>query len=411
MRYVNWNRRSILMLFAMGLNGFFAYAYIQFTTPAISSIVAERGFTDTVLINMISTLPGLLIIPSSLVCGYLTRKVNMKVLFCIGATIVGIFGFLTGQCQTLGGILFMRGMVGIGTGFTMLFVTAFAPYHFEVKALPFVLAVIDMIASLWGTVDPLLTASVIQAQGWRSCFALYLLAFLPALMTVLFIPTRPTVGVLANSESKTVQTHSGARDVLNPPTVGLAIAAMAGWFFSMVAWSNVSVYVSAQGLGTVGQAARAVSLITLTAFLSDFLVETIFTHLRHFTLVMTFSFISAASLCFHLAHGMTLIYLGCVFLGLWIGIVGTTIWSLLSTYQTQENQALAQSVVLPFFFFGQFLSTFWSKVLFAILKTSDLRTVYLANTVIVACIALGLLIFFTVRRNRAAAAQSEEESA
>lgn len=393
------NKRCLFTMLILGLNGFFAYAYMQFTTPVVSEIVAAQGFTDQTMIGLISTIPGITIIPGILFCGLVSKKINPKTLFMIGGLITAVGGFATGYCSNLTLMVILRAVVGFGTGFNMILINGFIPYFFETKSVTFLFGWTNAFGNILGSLQALLAAWVVVQFGWRASFTLYLLAFIPMALTAFCLPKIPMEKQPAEEKTVEKREKNAPRRRVSPMTYVLGLLGFCGWLFANVMWANVSIYLSAEGIGTVTQAGTASSMITFIATFAALIVAPLYQQLRRYTMPLFVGLIGLAGLCFYLAKSIALIYVGCVLLGVWIGIMGPCILTLLAECNSKENTTLSQSIVNVFIFVGLSSSTYWCTFLTKALHATSLRPVQGVNALVCAVVVILLLVFITVDRS------------
>ena len=120
-------RLLLLVVLAIGSLTFGVNA----ATPALAEI--SKAFPDVSpgLIKMVVTIPSLLIMASTLVCGALSRIVGKKKLVIAGMTLFAIGGVMPAFYGGVVFILIMRGVFGIGTGFLLPISQALVSDYFE----------------------------------------------------------------------------------------------------------------------------------------------------------------------------------------------------------------------------------------------------------------------------------------
>ena len=86
-------------------------------SPALADIAKAFPAQSPERIQLIVTLPPLLTMLSTLLCGHLSRVMRKKTLVLIGMALFGIGGFAPAMFGGLTFILVMRGIFGAGCGF------------------------------------------------------------------------------------------------------------------------------------------------------------------------------------------------------------------------------------------------------------------------------------------------------
>ena len=74
------NRKTALIAIGvvMFLYAFFNSAYVQLTTPLLSTIIKTQGYTDPTLANMIVIMGNLAQIPANVIGGILGSRMDKK---------------------------------------------------------------------------------------------------------------------------------------------------------------------------------------------------------------------------------------------------------------------------------------------------------------------------------------------
>lgn len=387
--------RKFMMGAAICINGFFSLAYLQLTVPLISTMVDAQGFTDPALINLIATMPSLLMVPTILLCGKLTQTVNKKTLFNIGAIIFVIGGIAAIFTSDIYSLLICRAIVGVGAGFSIVLVTGFIPDYYEGQAMTNMMGLNLAVGGILGFLCANLSG-LLGTISWQTAYWLHLLGLVPLLLTIIFIPKHPTVEV--------VQSSPGEKKASIKPIVYLyGLLGMIAYMSVMVYWSNISVFITAEGFGGSAQAGLASSLISAFTCLISLVFGKIFAVLKKFTihLYMVCIVLEFLLASFAVNYGMSLAAAAAV--GVAVGLIPAALLTS-SVLASPENQAFAQSIVLCGIFFGMFISTFWGQAI-AVVVGPELRSAFYVNlgfNIIVLVIAL--IVAMTVGKKPKASA-------
>ena len=269
--------KKFMLAAAICINGFFSLAYLQLTVPLIATMAEAEGFTDPTLINMIATIPSLFMVPMIFICGKLTETVNKKTLFNIGAiifTIGGVAAIFTTNIYTL---LVCRAIVGVGAGFAIVLVTGFIPDYYEGSAMTTMMGLNLAVGGILGFLEANL-AGLLGTISWRAAYWLHLLALVPMLLTIFFIPKNPTVKIAVDTATGEVKKG------LNKMVYLYAFLGLIAYMSVMVYWSNISVFITQEGFGGAAQAGLSASLISVFTCLISLVFGKIFGVLKKFTI-------------------------------------------------------------------------------------------------------------------------------
>lgn len=96
--------------------------------PAMGSIKQNFANVNPNLINMILTLPGLIIMLTSLIFSYVSRKFNVKTISLFSLVLYSFGGALGVFATSIGFLLFTRVLLGIAVGLIMPLSTGLLAY-------------------------------------------------------------------------------------------------------------------------------------------------------------------------------------------------------------------------------------------------------------------------------------------
>ena len=170
-------------------------------SPALAKIKQAFPGADITLIKLILTLPSLLIIPSSLVSGWLARRMNKKHVLLIGLVIYLLAGVAGGFAKSIPQLLIIRALFGIGAGIIIPLSTSIIADLYEgserVKMMGYSGSV-----SHFGGVIFILISGWLACISWRYSFFVYSLALLVVLMIVLWLPELSSKKLSVSVKSK-----------------------------------------------------------------------------------------------------------------------------------------------------------------------------------------------------------------
>lgn len=376
------------------LNSFFSVAYLQLTVPLLSTMVAAQGFTNPSLIGLIATLPSLALIPTVLLCGKLAETMSKKTLFYIGVIIFLIGGIGAIFTKDIVSLLVCRAIVGLGSGFCILLVTGLIPDYYEGHALENMMGIVVGGAGVLGFVQANL-AGLLGATSWQTAYWLHLLAIIPMLMVMFFLPSKPTVTA--------AQGAPGEKAPLAPVVYLYFLVCLIIFMSMMVLWTQVSVFIAAENLGSVASAGLAASLISAFSFVGSILFGKLFGTLKQFTIATTIACATIGFFIVATAGSFPMVLAGIAFYGFAMGLLAPVLLTK-AVLASPKSQAFAQSIVLVGIFLGQFGSTFWLQLTNAVFGSTSLRSAFLTNGIFLAIVlVISLLVAFRGNKKPAAA--------
>ena len=156
-------------------------------SPALAKIFQAFPGVDPTLIKLVLTLPSLLIIPFSLLCGWLVKWVPKKYILLIGLVIYFAAGVGGAFAHTITQLLIIRGIFGMGVGLIIPLSTSLIADFYEGAERTKVMGYSGSVSHLGGVIF-LLVSGWLACVSWRLAFAVYGLSLLIFLMVLFWLP-------------------------------------------------------------------------------------------------------------------------------------------------------------------------------------------------------------------------------
>jgi MFS family permease len=153
-------------------------------SPALAKIAQAFPGTDPTLIKLVLTLPSLLIIPFSLLAGWLATRMKRKHILVVGLIIYFIGGVGGGLAQNITQLLVIRGLFGIGVGLIIPLSISLIADFYEKEERAKMMGLSGSVSHFGGVIF-LLLSGWLACISWRYAFAVYGLSAL-IMLTVLF---------------------------------------------------------------------------------------------------------------------------------------------------------------------------------------------------------------------------------
>jgi MFS family permease len=170
-------------------------------SPALADIAKAFPDKSPATIQLIVTIPPLLIMAFTLVCGYLSRIMHKKTLVLTGMVLYGIGGGMPFFFGGLTSILIMRGIFCARCGFLIPISQGLIADYFQGRDRETFMGYRGSIAATFGMFFTL-AGGYLCAIHWRNTFLAYLIV-IPALLFILFKMPEP--------ETHKSETKSGKR--------------------------------------------------------------------------------------------------------------------------------------------------------------------------------------------------------
>ena len=158
--------------------------------PALGKIRLAFPHASDTLIKLVLTLPPLIIIPFSLLSGWLVLRFKKKTLMITGLLIYLLAGCGGGFARNINELLFIRAILGIGVGLIMPLSTTLVGDFFEGGARSKMMGLATSVQNLGGVVFQI-AAGYLAVISWRYSFGVYSLALLILILIIAFLPEPP----------------------------------------------------------------------------------------------------------------------------------------------------------------------------------------------------------------------------
>ncbi|HOW35074.1 MAG TPA: MFS transporter [Candidatus Omnitrophota bacterium] len=156
-------------------------------SPALAKISQAFPGTDPTLIKLVLTLPSLLIIPFSLLGGWLASRMKKKYILLIGLVIYFLGGVGGGLAQSITQLLIIRGLFGIGVGLIIPLSISLIADFYEKEERAKMMGLSGSVSHFGGVVF-LLLSGWLACMNWRYAFGVYGLSLLIMLTVFFWLP-------------------------------------------------------------------------------------------------------------------------------------------------------------------------------------------------------------------------------
>ena len=156
-------------------------------SPALSGIKSAFPQMSDGWIQMILTLPTLLIIPSCLLCRYAISRMGQKNVLLLGIIIYLIGGLGAGLAPSFAVLLVMRGILGIGCGFITPMAQNLISSNFEGEEKQRLTSYSASASYLRGIIASFCVGRLVGIN-WRLAFLIYFVAAVVMVLNILYLP-------------------------------------------------------------------------------------------------------------------------------------------------------------------------------------------------------------------------------
>jgi MFS family permease len=347
-------------------------------TPALAAIAKAFPGVNERFIKMIITIPSLLIMPSTLICGALTRYMGKKKLLIIGMLFFGIGGLMPAFYGGVFFILAMRGIFGIGTGFLMPISQSLIADYFDGNDRDTYMGYSSSNAAIWGIVFTLLGGFLCDVY-WRYTFFAYLLV-VPVLFFIMAKMPEPAKQQEAE-RSKSIRVTSAAWSWVVVYFVYNII------MFCFI--SDMAFIMSADKIGNAGTASVAMTFTSIGGIIAGLLLGWVTKSFRNYAFVLALAFLTAGSALLVLAHTVAMFDIACGIWGLGFGIFNSLIILQIMGSVGKSATAFALALLTSAMGIGQFLSPILYSYINSLFASPNPRMPWIFAT---ACFVVALAI-------------------
>ncbi len=271
-------------------------------SPALSGIKSAFPQMSDAWIQMILTLPTLLIIPSCLLCRYAISKMGQKNVLLMGIIIYLIGGLGSGLAPDFYMLLAFRGILGIGCGFITPMAQNLISSNFTGETRQKLTSYSASASYLMGIIASFLVGRLVGIN-WRMAFLIYLIAFVVLLLNIIYLPddrkknvkdlsgsdtNENTVdnvmeavkSVRATDDSKAVNKGLNVKAIL----VMIAMFGINGAFYTFSA--SISLFMRTEGIGNETSSGIVVSAFMICGFIIGLIVHPVRKILKEYTIVL-----------------------------------------------------------------------------------------------------------------------------
>lgn len=155
--------------------------------PALGVIKEYFADSDQLFVQMIISMPALFIVLTNLFFSSLAKKFGAKTLVTAGLLLYTLGGCAAGLFNTIGLVLAMRALVGIGVGIIMPLSTGLLSYYFPPERQEGLMGWSSAMNQMGGVAATLISG-LLANISWRLSFLVYLMGLISIVLCLAFMP-------------------------------------------------------------------------------------------------------------------------------------------------------------------------------------------------------------------------------
>ena len=329
-------------------------------SPALAGIRRAFSATDPTLIKLVLTLPSLLIIPFSLLCGWLVQRMKKRNILLIGLVIYFLGGVGGAFAHSITQLLIIRALFGIGVGLIIPLSTSLIADFYEGLDRAKMMGYSGSVSHFGGVVF-LLFSGWLTAISWRYAFGVYALSLLIFLMIFLWLPEPEMKRPAGLVKSKL--------------PAGVYLCAVLGALM-MVAFyaapTNLAMFIEGFKSARPGIAGYFLSAMTLVGVFSGIILAHLMRWLRAYCATIAIASMALGYGLLSMSFSLSGVLAAMFCIGFSSGVLMPLILLEVARLAAQESRVMAMAVVSVGIYLGQFLSPVILKGVSILYKEGDL---------------------------------------
>ncbi len=155
--------------------------------PALEAIREHFSDASKLEVQLIVSMPALFIVITNMFFNRLSARFGARTLTMLGLVLYTAGGAAAGLFDSIGAVLAMRALVGVGVGMIMPLSTGLLSYYFPPEKRERLMGLSSAANQLGGVVATLL-AGILANVSWRLSFAVYLMGLISIVLCLAFMP-------------------------------------------------------------------------------------------------------------------------------------------------------------------------------------------------------------------------------
>lgn len=331
-------RRLLYTILSISLLTVMAGAAIA---PALGIISAHFTGRNSLLIQLIVSLPALFIILTNLVFPWLCRLMKTRTLALTGLALYVLSGAGAFFVDNIWVLLIFRALMGVSVGMIMPLSTGLLAYYFPPEEQAGLMGLSAAMNQMGGVVATFL-AGMLAGISWNYAFLVYLLGLIAIILVAVFLPNERLSGRGGVSLSLLRRFH--------PSVVGM--------FLVMILFFVYPTNFALTASGTLSEMGVTLTMVGLDVV--AFLVGLVFDNMmKHFAAQMKYIAplgFAAGYLCLATGSGPVWLLLGSAFIGIANGIGVPYLNTIGSVKAGKEAATTVMPLLSAALYLGQFLS-------------------------------------------------------
>ncbi|MDI3482059.1 MAG: hypothetical protein PWQ97_1714 [Tepidanaerobacteraceae bacterium] len=321
-------------------------------TPAIQNIAEafpQIGFTTILLV---STLPSLFIIPSTILAGILAgNKMKYRTLLIIGILLFLIAGACPAFMNDFTAILISRAVFGIGLGIISPLGNALVLKLFDGQERANMLGLGTVVMNIGGIALQMLGA-VLCSINWHYAFLAHLLGVISFVLVLFMLP---------EPKKEEQPLEQKAQEKINMPFAVYIISLLFG-IATMLNYPmlvNMSTIIITGNMGNAASAGVVLSMFTVGGMVAGAIFGKLYQYTNRFAMSVGMLMEAIGMGFVYYANNLMLLTMGATLVGLGFSIIFPSVMMLVGMVVPPAGFAAASGILVAFMNLGGFVSTYY----------------------------------------------------
>lgn len=356
------------------------------TITAVSAALGDisNAFPDAKqnTIKLIVSLPALITIPFTVLCGKLSNYFSKRKLLFIGLTLFLVGGVGPSFFNNLVIILVLRAVFGIGMGFVMPLATGLIADFYEGGERTTMMGLQSAAINI-GAIITSFIAGFLSEINWHYVFLVYLLGLIVFILTFLKLP-----------EPKKHQLNKSAENSsLSWKIYSIAFLALIYSLLIFSFFTNIAMVIVDEGLGNAASAGIVITIMTAGGLLAGIIFGRVSQILKGFTISSSVVLAGIGFILLSFSYSYSMILMASLIIGVGFGTTMPAIMIKIAEITPKSATTLAIAVVTGAISFGQFVSPFVLSFIAVLFNSASGRVDFFLSGVGITLGGVGLLLF------------------
>ncbi len=330
----------------------FSFGILMMGVMGIASGLSVIGqhFSDVpqTSIQLLITLPCLVIIVVNLIVGKLQEYVSMKTLVLFGIICFLVGGVAPAFIPSFPVILVFRGILGIGVGIVQVLSSALVAAYFEGDERSKVMGHLTS-AQMIGCAIMVFVSGYLAMAGWNITFYVHLISVISLVFVAAFLPKPKPAAKAAAVEGKPAE-----KPKLTGAAFGWAITMLIFFIPGMILATYLAFFVTSHNLGSPAAAGTATMIFAIGGFLMGLIFGKLAQGVRNASLAIGLFMGVVAYLLIAFSQNIWLVYVGSLIYGFSV----TTVFASIMIGTSMSVLPIAVPLAMAIVVCGQNLGSF-----------------------------------------------------